>query len=78
MKVRIERFRAVDEDLDSGARIVARFDCQIGPVRLYDCTLLSTPKGRRVRPPACATVSWGALTAIFHAARDELMQVKAS
>ena len=78
MKVRIERFRAVDEDLDSGARLVARFDCQIGPVCLYDCTLQSTPKGRRVRPPACATVSWGALTAIFHAARDELMQVKAS
>jgi len=78
MKVRIERFRAVDEDLDSGARIVARFDCQIGPVCLYDCTLQSTPKGRRVRPPACATVSWGALTAIFHAARDELMQVKAA
>lgn len=71
-KVYIQKFREVDEDAPNGAKIVARFDCQIGPVRLFDCELHSTPKGRVAVTPYKASVAWGVLTVIRNEARTKL------
>lgn len=71
-RVRIQKFRTVDEDAENGARIVARFDCQVGAVRIYDCEMRSTPKGRVVVTPFGVSIAWSIMTEIRKAVRPKL------
>lgn len=55
-RIKVLRLIRVDEDEEDGARILARFAVQIGPVRLQNCELRSITKGRVVRLPLGTTL----------------------
>lgn len=43
--IRITGLTFADRTFDDGARLIALFDCDLGPIRLRGCSLLKTAKG---------------------------------
>ena len=74
VRITIVRFEIVDEDADDGSRVLARFDCQMGPLRVYNCELRSTPKGRNVFLPGAVTVAGGVFAELRKLAKERLAE----